>query len=92
MSEWAPAIASLIAAAGGGAILLELVKRALDKLSGQGRRRRDEVEKAWARVDTEASKRRRIEEHASLVRRMLIGAPCIDSTSIPDWPSYDKES
>jgi len=91
MTEWATPVALLLSA-GGGAIILELAKRALDALSGRGRRRRDEVDRAWQRADREASKRRRIEEHASLLRRQLIAAPCVDSATIPEYPTFDKES
>lgn len=90
MTEWAQPVAAVITAMGGGAILLELVKRVLDRLSGRGRKRRDEVERAWARADSEAARRRRSDEHASLLRRMLLGAPCVDAASIPEWPGADR--
>lgn len=90
MKDWAPLIIALLSA-GGGAILLELTKRILDAASGRGRRRRDEVDRAWQRVDREASTRRRWQEHGSLLRRMLIAAPCVDTNTIPDPPT-DKES
>lgn len=90
MTEWAAPIA-LLMSAGGGAIILELVKRGLDRISGRGRKRRDEVDRAWQRADREASKRRRIEEHASLLRRRLIAAPCVDEATIPDFPTDPKE-
>lgn len=91
MAEWANPI-SLLLSAGGGAILLELTKRALDALSGRGRKRRDEVDRAWQRADREASRRRRLEEHASLLRRHLLAAPCVDSDTIPAYPHIeDKE-
>lgn len=91
MTEWATPVALLLSA-GGGAILLELTKRALDALSGQGRKRRDEVDRAWQRADREASKRRRVEEHASLLRRLLLAAPCVDSDTLPAYPTEEKES
>lgn len=83
-------IASLIAAAGGGAILLELTKRGLDKLSNRGAKRRDEVDRAWRRADREAQKRRVLEEYASQLRRVLIGAPCVETADIPTWPAYSS--
>lgn len=91
MTEWATPVALLLSA-GGGAILLELTKRTLDAMSGRGRKRRDEVDRAWQRADREASKRRRLEEHSSLLRRLLIAAPCVDSSEIPEYPTFDKES
>ncbi|WP_067198954.1 hypothetical protein [Microbacterium sp. XT11] len=91
MTDWATPAAVLLSA-GGGAILLELTKRVLDAASGRGRKRRDEVDRAWQRADREAAKRRRIEEHASLLRRLLIAAPCVDSSEIPEYPTYDKET
>ena len=83
-------IASLIAAAGGGAILLELTKRGLDKLSNRGAKRRDEVDRAWRRADREAHKRRMLEEYASHLRRILISAACIEAADIPNWPAYSS--
>jgi len=83
-------IASLIAAAGGGGILLELTKRGVGALSGAGRKRRDEVDRAWKRTDKEAQRRRLIEEHASHLRRILFGAPCVDAADIPPWPTYSS--
>ncbi|GGD32977.1 hypothetical protein GCM10010915_11700 [Microbacterium faecale] len=89
----AAAIASLIGAAGGGAILLELTKRGLDKISNRGAKRRDEVDRAWRRVDREASKRRRMEEHASHLTRLLFAAPCVEPADIPSFPAYtDSDS
>ena len=86
----AASIAALIGAAGGGAILLELVKRLLDATTGRGRKRRDEVDRAWRRADREASRRRVVEEHASHLRRLLLAADCVDTTSIPPFPAYTE--
>lgn len=91
MNEWATP-AALLLSAGGGAILLELAKRALDGLSGRGRRRRDEVDRAWQRADSEAVKRRLAEEYASRMMRHLISAPCVETSEIEPFPTYPKES
>lgn len=83
-------IVSLLIALGAGGILLELIKRLVDALSGRGRKRRDEVNRAWDHADEEARKRRISEEHASQVRRLLIEAPCVDNNDIPPYPNYKE--
>lgn len=93
MTDIAPAVASLLAAMGVGGILTELTKRVLDKMSGRGRNRRDEVQRAWGHADREAMKRRIAEEYASRQTRRLIEAPCVETTSIEPFPTYPpKES
>lgn len=87
MQEWSAPIVAILGA-GGGAIILELTKRGIDAASGRGRKRRDEVDRAWTRADSEAQKRRIAEEHASHVRRLLIEAPCIDNAQVPQFPAY----
>lgn len=82
------ALAAIITAVGGGMIIPKLFTRAWDAISGRGKRRRDEVDRAWRRVDREAQRRRVVEEHASHLRRMLIDAPCVDVADIPPFPSY----
>lgn len=79
---------ALLAAAGGGAILPEITKRALDAISGKGKKRRNEVDKAWRARDREATTRRRLEEYASLLIRLLTAATCVDPKDIPKWPAY----
>ncbi|WP_119697054.1 hypothetical protein [Microbacterium halotolerans] len=86
--ELAAIISSLLGAGGIGAILIKLVERGLDKMSNRGNKRRDEVDRAWRRVDREASRRRKVEEHASHLTRLLIAAPCVDPTTIPKFPPY----
>jgi hypothetical protein len=49
----------------------------------EAKRERDE---AIAHRDVEASRRRRLEEHASRLRRILAEAPCVDFDTIPPWP------
>lgn len=83
-------IVSLLIALGAGGILLELVKRLFDSFSGRGKKRRDEVDRAWGARDEEARKRRISEEHASLIRRLLIEAPCVDNTTVPPYPNYKE--
>ena len=94
MTDTASIVTSLLGAAGAGAILLELTKRALDALSGRGRKRRDEVDRAWQAADKarcdrdrEASKRRIYQEYSSKLVRMLIAAPCVDPADIPPHPN-----
>lgn len=53
--------------------------------------RRSELERAWDSRDAEARKRRQVEEHASLLTRMLIAAPCVDQSTIPPFPQYTKK-
>lgn len=86
--EGATVTAAVLVSLGVGAILLELTKRLLDALSGRGRKRRDEVDRAWQRVDREAQKRRIAEEYASRQTRRLIEAPCVDTTTIEPFPPY----
>lgn len=105
MTDWAPNLVALLGAGGLGAILLELIKRALDTFSGRGRQRRDEVDRAWQRADAEtdradresnradreAVKRRIAEEYASRSMRQLIAAPCVDTADIEPFPTYPKD-
>lgn len=83
-------VVSLLIALGAGGILLELVKRIADSFSGRGKKRRDEVDRAWGARDEEARKRRISEEHASHVRRLLIEAPCVDNSAVPPYPNYKE--
>lgn len=85
-------IVSLLIALGIGGILLELVKRGVDALSGRGKKRRNEVDTAWSARDEEARKRRIAEEHTSLIRRMLIEAPCVDNSTVPPYPNYKENA
>lgn len=86
-------IVSYLLALGVGGILLELVKRVADAISGRGKKRRDEVQRAWSHADREAMKRRIAEEYSSRQTRRLIEAPCVDTASIEPFPTYPpKES
>lgn len=89
-------IATLMVGLGVGGILLELAKRLFDALTGRGRKRRDEISRAWDRTDQERrradeeSRRKRIaEEHASHCRRLLLEAPCVPNETIPPYPTYE---
>lgn len=86
----AATVALVLTALGAGGILLELTKRIGGAVTGRGRRRRDEVDRAWRRADREASRRRRMEEYASRLVRVLTAAPCVDLEQIPPWPAYDS--
>lgn len=78
-------IIALLAALGGGTVIPTLFK-GIRSRTAQGKRRRDEVDRAWRHADSEASARRRIAEHASHLRRLLYAAPCVETSSIPPWP------
>lgn len=83
-------IVSILIALGAGGILLELTKRIVDTFSGRGKKRRDEVDRAWSARDEEARKRRISEEHASFIRRLLIEAPCVENSTVPPYPTYKE--
>lgn len=81
-------VIALLMSAGFGAILLELIKRLFDLMSNRDGKRRSEVDKAWGHRDEEARKRRLAEEHAYVMRRIALEAPCVPKSSIPPFPSY----
>lgn len=94
MTDWGTLATGLILAAGGGIGLEKLASFLLGLITGRNGRRRDEVARAWMQADQERMRasradvrRRKAEEHASLVRRMLIEAPCVPTDSIPPWPA-----
>ena len=78
----------LLAAAGGGVIIPEIIRRVIGAVSGKGKRHRAEVDRAWRARDREAATRRRLEEYASLLIRKLNAATCVDPKDIPKWPAY----
>lgn len=87
MTEWTPvAIAALLGALGVGGIITKLAERAIEKFTGRGPRRRDEVHRAYAYGDREAWRARRAEEYSGRLKRMLIDAPCVDTSTIPEEP------
>lgn len=84
-----PAILGLL----GGATGAEIVRQTILLLTGRAGRRRDEVDRAWARAtrawaraDRESRYRRRMEEYAHGLRRLLIDAYAADPGQIPPWP------
>lgn len=82
MELWVPVLVAGI----GSPLLLEAFKTFREWLSGREGKKRTELEKAWSAFDSERKRRRVIEEHAGLLRRRLIEAPCIDAAEIPEWP------
>lgn len=91
----AETVAALMLGLGVGGILLELMKRTWDAISGRGKVRRDEIARAWEQADEqrrnrdeEATRRRIAEEHASQLRRLALEAPCIPNEDIPQYPAY----
>lgn len=90
---WSAADIATLVAAFGGLRGAEAIIRALwTGLSEKGQRRRSETDRAWRQADKEARKRRIAERHAGLMERMLIAAPCIDTATIPPWPSYGTDT
>lgn len=73
-----------------GGFLMELLRWLTSLIKGRGARR-SELELAWAKADTEAAKRRIVEEYASRITRRLIEAPCVDSNTIEPFPPYPKK-
>lgn len=93
-------IVSLVTALGIGTIVPKILDKMLAGFTERGKRRQADAEKlaqlvdeakqerddAIAHRDVEASRRRRIEEHASRLRRIIAEAPCIDFDIVPPWP------
>lgn len=77
---------ALITGLGGGPLILAVVRAVWRATTGREGRRRSEVDRAWQERDREATKRRRLEEFASLLRRRLLEAPCVDDSTVPTWP------
>lgn len=85
-------LAALASALGIGSLLSSGVPFLWRWITGAEKRRRTDADKAWEQRDTESRRRRRIEEHAHELRRMLIEAPCIKPSDIPSWPSRGIET
>ena len=81
--DWADLVVKL----GGGAIAVKLLDWLIPLLRGREARRRAELDRVWRERDREARKRRRLEEFATLLRRRLLEAPCVDDSTIPPWPA-----
>ena len=84
---------------GVGTILPAAARRLFQLLTGRAAKVRSEVDKAWedvekARRQTEkyARRTRKVEEFASLLRRRLIAADCVDESTIPPWPEYTPDT
>src|SRR6478609_5588445 len=77
--------AVLIAAFGGGALIPQISKAIYKKITGAVGAERRGIGYERQRADDEASKRRRVEEHASTLRRIII-ENCGPMLTLPDWP------
>lgn len=64
----------------------EFVRHLLPLLTGRAGRRRDEVSRAWRQADREAAFRRAVEEHAGVLRMLLINRGCVAPEELPAWP------
>lgn len=98
--DGAQLIATILGAGGGGAVLLALVNGLIKWLSGASGRERarntsleaqraaavKERDKASARADAAAVRRRQTEEYASRLRRQLIEAGLTPG----EWPDLSK--
>lgn len=82
MSTW-QTVAAVIAALGGGATLRELIGTTVGWLRG----RQQEEQTAWEYGDRQAVARRKLEEYAGLLRRMLIEQG-VAYRDVPPWPRY----
>lgn len=83
----------VIAAVAGALGLKEILQIIVKFWTGRASRQRAELDriakerdKARERADTEASKRRRLEESLSEHRTLMFAAECIDRKDIPSWP------
>lgn len=83
-------LTTIVVALLGGGFTAELIRWLAPLIKGRGTRR-SELDQAHSRADAEAAKRRIVEEHASRLTRLLIEAPCIDSSTIPSFPPYPKK-
>lgn len=73
----------ILSTLGIGAILLKLFEGIFQWATGRSKREHD----AWQQRDTEAKKRRKLEEYAHQLRHDLIdlGVP---QDKLPPWPDY----
>lgn len=89
-------VTALIVALGGATLIPKLIDWAKAMQSGKAAREKAENRSALGRLaaaederDDEAAHRRRLEEYASTLRRMLIELGVPDG-KIPNWPTRDK--
>lgn len=92
-------IGQLATAFGVGSVIWPAAKHVYRLLTGRAQQVRSDVDKAHEQVekarkatDREARRRRKIEEFASLLRRRLIEAPCVETADIPHWPEYSPDT
>lgn len=92
-------IGQLATAFGIGSVLWPATKHISRRLTERAQQVRDDVDKAHEQVekarkatDREARRRRKVEEFASLLRRMLIEAPGVNTADIPPWPEYTPDT
>lgn len=100
MLSWDIVIA-LTTALGVGTIVPKMFDKLMSSITERGHAKRADAERlaqlvdeakqerdrAFSHFDVEAARRRRMEEHASQLRRMLTEAPCVDYNEIPPWPN-----
>lgn len=75
---------ALIVAVGGGAFVREIVVGLWRWLTGRQTRERSTIQRALRDLDRESPYRRRVEEHASEVRRIAVNHGLADE--LPPWP------
>lgn len=90
-------IALILTSVGGAVIVPKLAGALWRAVTGRATRQRREIDRARAekaaaelRADTEARDRRIAQEHASHCRRLLFEAPCVDPSTIPDYPTTGR--
>ncbi len=84
---------------GVGTILPAAALRVFWLLTGGTAKVRSEVDKAQGYVEKtrrqtgkDARRTRKVEECASLLRRRLIAADCVDASMIPPWPNNTPDT
>ena len=88
---------ALIIALGGGVFFREIWTGAWKWFTGRQTRERDSLQLALRRYDKEAERRRKLEEYASSLRRIIIEAglekllPPFPSTPDPDFTDINKK-
>lgn len=82
-----------VALLGSGGLVTIAVQKLTTRWASSGTRRRDDLDRAYerlqqarARADEADKRRRRAQEHASQLRRLLYEAQCVDPSQIPPWP------
>lgn len=90
-------IALILTSVGGTVLVPKMVGALWRAVTGRAHRQRREIDRTRAaqdeadrRADHEAHDRRLAQEHASHLRRLLYEAPCVDTTTIPPWPTRSR--